>query len=106
MLRVARRFAIAYMPYQVGRLPAWARTTILRTCTPAFAGLLLDHPARLPAEHAGGVETYAVVSVNLLAGADLVAVSFVSHQDSADTGAFVLRLVSENGRWLVAGLGA
>ena len=47
MLAVARRFAIAYMPYQVGRLPRWARTAIERTCTPAFARYLLAQPARL-----------------------------------------------------------
>ena len=28
MLAVARRFAVAYMPYQVGRLPSWVRTAI------------------------------------------------------------------------------
>jgi hypothetical protein len=35
-----------------------------------------------------------------------VAVSYVSKQDSADTGEFALRLVSEPGRWLVARLEA
>ena len=42
MLAVARRFAVAYMPYQVGRLPRWARTAIERTCTPGVRAL----PAR------------------------------------------------------------
>jgi hypothetical protein len=33
-------------------------------------------------------------------------VNYVAEQDSADTGEFVLRLVSEDGRWLVARLEA
>ena len=45
MLAVARRFAAAYMPYQVGRLPDWARAAIKRTCAPAFADYLLARPA-------------------------------------------------------------
>ena len=49
MLAVARSFAVAYMPYQVGRLPRWARTAIERTCTPAFARYLLAQPAQLTA---------------------------------------------------------
>jgi hypothetical protein len=35
-----------------------------------------------------------------------VAVSYVSEQDSADTGEFLVRLVKEHGRWLVVALEA
>ena len=107
MLIVARQFALAYMPYEIGRLPPWARATITRTCTPAFARYLLGHPARetrLLAAHPNDVETYRVVSVNLAAGANQAAVSYVSAQDRADTGAFLLTLARRRGRWLVAGL--
>jgi hypothetical protein len=61
MLAVARRFAIAYMPYQVGRLPRWGRTAIERTCTPAFARYLLAQPAQptpLQAAHPNAIESY------------------------------------------------
>ena len=108
-LVVARRFAIAYMPYQVGRLPGWARTAIERTCTPAFARYLLDQPAQLTplqAAHPKTIETYRVASVEPAGAPDTVVVSYVSEQDSADTGEFVLRLVGEHGHWLVARLEA
>ena len=107
MLAVARRFAVAYMPYQVGRLPRWARTAIEATCTPAFARYLLAHPAQLPpplASHPKYVESYRVASVEPAGAPRTVAVSYVSEQDSADTGEFLLTLVSEHGRWLVARL--
>jgi hypothetical protein len=109
MLAVARRFAVAYMPYQVGRLPRWARTTFARTCTPAFARYLLAQPARptaLQAAHTKAVETYRVASVEPSGAPDAVAVSYDSEQDSADTGELLVRLVREHGRWLVASLEA
>ena len=107
MLAVARRFSVAYMPYQIGRLPRWVRAAIKRTCTPAFARYLLGQPPRLTAQllaHPKAIETYRVASVNLAAGANRVTVSYVSRQDSADTGAFLLTLVKQRGRWLIAGL--
>ena len=109
MLAVARSFAVAYMPYQVGRLPRWARTAIERTCTPAFARYLLAQPAQLTplqATHPKDIETYRVASVEPAGAQDTVAVSYVSEQDSADTGEFLLRLVREHGHWLVARLEA
>jgi hypothetical protein len=107
MLAVARQFAVAYMPYEIGRLPGWARAAITRTCTRAFARYLLAHPARqtsLLAAHPNDVEAYRVASVNLAAGADRAAVSYVSAQDRADTGAFLVTLAKRRSRWLVAGL--
>ena len=109
MLAVARRFAIAYMPYQVGRLPGWARTAIKRTCTPGFARYLIAQPARptaLQAAHPKAIETYRVAGVQPAGAPDTVAVTYVSEQDSADTGELLLRLVEEHGRWLVASLEA
>ena len=109
MLAVARRFAVAYMPYQVGRLPGWARTAFAATCTPAFARYLLAQPARptpLQAAHPKAVETYRVAGVEPAGAPDTVVVSYVSEQDSADSGEFLLRLVREHGRWLVASLEA
>ena len=93
MLAVARRFAAAYMPYQVGRLPGWARAAINRTCTPEFAHYLLARPAEpspLLSAHPNDAETSRVASVNLAVGAHRVSVSYVSQQDRADTGAFLL----------------
>lgn len=109
MLAVARRFAAAYMPYQVGRLPGWARTALARTCTPAFARYLLGQSARptaLQAAHPGAVETYRIAAVELSGTPGTIVVSYVSEQDSADAGALLLRLVREYGRWLVASLEA
>jgi len=109
MLAVAARFAAAYMPYQVGRLPGWARTAIKRTCTPAFAHYLLSRPAEqspLLRAHPTDAETYRLASVNLAAGSNRVSVSYVSEQDRADTGAFLLTLARHRGRWLVAALEA
>ena len=107
MLAVARAFAVAYMPYQVGRLPGWVRAAIRRTCSLGFAEYLLSRPAEqspLLSAHPKDAETYRVVSVNLAAGTDRVSVSYVSEQDRADTGAFLLILTRRSGRWVVAGL--
>jgi len=109
MLAIARAFAVAYMPYQLGRLPGWARAAITNTCTPAFAHYLLDRPAEQPpllSAHPKDAETYRVASVNLAAGSNRVSVSYVSEQDPADTGAFQLTLAHRRGRWLIAGLEA
>ena len=107
MLAAAKRFAAAYMPYQVGRLPGWARAAIERTCTPAFAHNLLSRPAEqspLLSAHPTDAETYRVASANLAAGSNRVSVSYFSQQDRADTGAFLLTLAHRHGRWLVAAL--
>ncbi len=107
MLAVAKRFAAAYMPYQVGRLPGWARAALKRMCTPAFAHYLLSRPAQqspLLSAHPTDAEPYRVASVNLATGSNRVSVSYVSQQDRADTGAFLLTLAHLHGRWLVAAL--
>lgn len=109
MLAVARRFAVAYMPYQVGRLPRWVRRAFGRTCAPGFARYLLGEPARptaLEAAHPNAIETYRVAGVESAGTPDTVAVSYVSEQDRADRGELLLRLVREHGRWLVASLEA
>jgi hypothetical protein len=65
MLAVAARFAAAYMPYQIGRLPTWARAAIKRTCTPAFARYLLARPAEQSAmlsAHPKAAETSRVAT--------------------------------------------
>src|SRR5438128_1531085 len=84
------------------RLPSWVRTAIERTCTPGFARYLLAQPARptaLQAAHPKAIETYRVAGVEPAGAPDTVAVSYVSAQDSADTGELLLRLVREHGRW-------
>jgi hypothetical protein len=106
-LAVAAQFAAAYMPYQIGRMPGWARAAIKRTCTPAFAHYLLSRPAEqsaLLSAHPTDTQSYRVASVNLAAGSNRVSVSYVSQQDRADTGAFLLTLGNRHGRWLVAAL--
>jgi hypothetical protein len=107
MLAVAKRFAAAYMPYQVGRLPGWARAAIERACTTRFAHYLLSRPAEqspLLRAHPTDAETYRVASVNLATGSKRVSVSYISQQDRADTGAFLLTLARHRGHWLVAAL--
>ena len=49
ILRVATRFANAYLLYQVGRDPRPVQQVIRETCTPAFAQLLLSQPVTIPA---------------------------------------------------------
>jgi hypothetical protein len=109
MLADAHSFAVAYMPYQVGRLPRWARAAIEQTSTPAFARYLLLQPAQLTplqATHPKTIETYRVASVEPAGAPDTVAVNYVSEQDSADTREFLLGLVKQHGQWLVARLEA
>ncbi len=107
-LVVARRFSVAYMPYQIGRLSRSVRVTIEQTCTPAFARFLLQNPVRLPPSllaHPKDIEVYRVANVNPGPG-DEIAVNFVSEQLSSDTGAFLLSMTSAHGRWLVSALHA
>lgn len=48
ILRVAGRFAGAYLRYQIGEHPPAVKRTLSATCTPAFAQLLIAQPARIP----------------------------------------------------------
>ena len=48
ILRVARRFAGAYLRYQIGQHPLAVERTLSATCTPSFAHLLIAQPARIP----------------------------------------------------------
>jgi hypothetical protein len=48
ILRVARRFADAYLRYQIGEHPPAVKRTFVATCTPSFAHLLTAQPARIP----------------------------------------------------------
>ena len=94
-------------PTRSAACPVGRATAIKRTCTPAFAHYLLSRPAEqspLLSAHPTDAETYRVASVNLAAGSNRVSVSYVSEQDRADTGAFLLTLAHRHGRWLVAAL--
>ena len=107
MLATARSFASAYLLYEIGQLPRWVRRTIVATCTPVFARYLLAQPAELAgpyAAHPGDVDVARVVSASFAGGVS-VEVSYVAEQDSADTGAFLVKLARAGGRWLVAGVG-
>ena len=107
MMAAARSFASAYLRYEIGRLPRWVRRRIVATCTPAFARYLLAQPAELAglyAAHPRDVEVDRVVSASFAGGAS-VEVSYVAEQDSADTGAFLVKLAQRSGRWLVASVG-
>jgi len=106
MLRVARQFSLAYMPYQIGRLPRWVRVAIKRTCTPAFAGYLLAQPPRPTVQlttHLESIGFYRVAGLFLIS-LGRVQVNSISRQDSADKAAFVLTLVARGDSWLVSGL--
>jgi hypothetical protein len=48
ILHVARRFADAYLRYQIGQHPPAVKRTLVATCTPSFAHLLIAQPARIP----------------------------------------------------------
>lgn len=107
MLATARSFADAYVLYEIGRLPRPVRRAIVATCTPAFARYLLAQPAHLAglyAAHPRDVEVDRVASVSS-AGGMSVEVSYVAEQNSADTGAFLVKLARAGGRWLVASVG-
>lgn len=49
ILRVATRFANAYLLYQTGRDPGRVQQAIRETCTRSFAQLLLSQPVNIPA---------------------------------------------------------
>ena len=49
ILRVASRFASAYLLYQVGRASGPVEQAIRETCTRSFAKLLLSQPVNIPA---------------------------------------------------------
>jgi hypothetical protein len=106
MLAGARRFADAYLRYEIGRLSRRVRRAIAATCTPAFARYLLARPAHLAgpsSAHPRDVEVDRVVSVGF-AGGQRIEVSFVAEHDSADTGAFLVTLTRNVRRWLVASM--
>jgi hypothetical protein len=101
-----RRFADAYMDYQVARLTTQARHTLVRTATPALSRYLLARPAQLGAEQLaspGTVEVFRVASVND-AGPGTFAISYVSAELSSDTGMFLVRVARAGGRWLVSAI--
>jgi hypothetical protein len=107
MLAAARSFASAYLLYEIGRLPRWVRRRIVATCTPAFARYLLAQPAELAglyAAHPRDVEVDRVVSASFAGGVS-VEVSYIAEHDSADTGAFLVKLARRGGRWLVSSVG-
>ncbi len=107
MLLSARSFANAYLLYEIGRLPRPVRRTIVRTCSAAFARYLLARPAHLAgvyAAHPRDAEVDRVVSVSFVGGTT-VEVSYVAEQNSADTGAYLVKLARGRGRWLVTGVG-
>jgi len=107
MVATARSFAGAYLVHEIGRLSRPVRRTIVATCTPAFARYLLAQPAHLAglyAAHPRDVEVDRVVSVSFAGGRN-VEVSFVTEQNSADSGAFLVKLAPAGGRWLVASVG-
>ena len=107
MLATARSFTNAYLLYEIGRLPRPVRRAIDRTCSAAFARYLLARPAHLGglyAAHPRDVENDGVVSVSFVGGTS-VEVSYVADQNSADTGAFLVKLARARGRWLVTGVG-
>ncbi len=107
-LTVARRFADAYMTYQIGRLSPGVRHTIEQTCTRAFARLLLEHPARLAPSllaHPHDIEVFRVAGVYPERHGQVL-VTDVSEQLSSDTGSFLLSLTRHRGRWLVCALHA
>jgi hypothetical protein len=101
MLAAARSFASAYLLYEIGRLPRWVRRTIVASCTPAFARYLLARPAELAglyAAHPRDVEVDRVVSASFAGGVG-IEVSYVAVKDSADNGAFLVKLARAGGRW-------
>jgi hypothetical protein len=73
ILRVARRFAKAYLLYQVGRDSRPVQQAIRETCTPSFTQLLLSKPVNIPATQRQSVagQPSALVSVRYTGPASL-----------------------------------
>jgi hypothetical protein len=108
VLVVARRFAAAYLRYQVGELGSAVRQAIAGTCTPAFAAQLLSHrPSLPPGTRPDQVRQrlVAVAPLERLPGAAVTLVTVRAAGPSRAASAFELRLVRAPSRprgWRVA----
>jgi hypothetical protein len=110
---VARRFAVADMSYEVGRLGPAVRRTVTRTCTPAFAAELLSHRPSLPPGVRAGQVLQRVVGVTALERLRHQAVVLVTVRSvrgggaggmAPPPGAFELPLIPRAGSWRVSGI--
>jgi hypothetical protein len=114
ILRVATRFANAYLLYQVGHAPQTVKKTIRSTSTPSFARLLLAQPVNIPnAERSSvAVEPSALASVAYTGPASLgpgppvqiVVARYHAIAQRNVTGQLTIELTAADGNWLVLGL--
>jgi hypothetical protein len=98
-MRVARRFAEAFVFYEIGKRPARAKTVFGETATPALAEALSERPPRLPA----GARVPKARVVNLVPGPRLgrtytVSVSLLR---VGLTSELRLAMLKRHGGWLV-----
>jgi hypothetical protein len=114
ILRVATRFARAYLLYQIGREPRAVRQAIRSTCTPSFARLLLAQPVNVPsgqrsaiaaAESAlGGVTYTGPASLGPGPPVQIVVARYHAIADPTRTGQLIIELTAAGGGWLVSSL--
>ncbi|HWF26317.1 MAG TPA: hypothetical protein VG275_12755 [Solirubrobacteraceae bacterium] len=110
LLAVARRFAAAYLSYEVGELGSAVRRAIVGTSTPAFAAQLLSDRAGLPpGVRADQVRQrlVALAPVERVLGAAVTLVTVRSSDSARNPSAFELRLVRRLSRppgWRVAAI--
>jgi hypothetical protein len=111
VLAVARRFAVADMSYEVGKLGTAVRRTVTRTCTPAFAAELFSHRPSLPPGVRADQVLQRVVGVTALKRLRREAVVLVTVRSVGRGGergvppeAFKLPLTPRAGGWRVSGI--
>jgi hypothetical protein len=108
VLRAARRFAVAYVAYDTGRLNGAVGRALEQSCTGRFRRELLAHVPVVPPglgtrNPAEGVR--AVDPLKHLPPGALVLVAVRRNLDGVhSTGAIELRLVETRGRWLIDAL--
>lgn len=106
-LAAARRFARAYMSYQIGELGPGVRRAIGRTCTAAFAARLLARRATLPPGVSARQVRQRLVEVRPLQrvpDAAMVLATVRSIRRGGPPDALELRLLGGHGGWRVAGM--
>lgn len=113
ILRVARRFANAYVQYQIGRSSTAINQAIRQTCTPSFARVLLSQPVSIPRaqQHGLSARTTAVTRVIYTGPASLgpgspvhiVLARYRAIGYSTITGQLTIEVTGSR-RWRVSGL--
>jgi hypothetical protein len=115
ILRVARRFAGAYLRYQIGKHPSAVAQTLIATCTSSFAHLLIAQPARILAgqRRNPAYRPAALTRVTYTGQASLrpgppeqiVIATYHTIGNPSVRGQLTIHLIGNGGSWRVAYLG-